>query len=150
MRIQIRAFGEQLFDDIGIPRACRHHQRRFAREQRRVRIGARLQQPPDHGRTSVLAGRPQRRDAEIGGRVHLGAGANQQIGAFEVVVITGPMQRRGAIGIGGVDVRLLLEQRAQSSLVAALGGVHQRRTADIRRCYEEHRQCHQDQALPTA
>ncbi len=102
-----------------------------------------VQQPPHHGRASVLAGRPQRRHAQIVGRVYFGARANQQVGAFEVVMIAGPMQRRGAIGFGGVDVRLFLDQRAQRSLVAVLGRLHQRSarsTADGRQILPAHRE----------
>ena len=125
--VHVRAAGDQLLDNRGIPAARGHHQRRFAGEKGGVGIRACREQLPNHRPAAVLGRVPQRRDAEIGRRVHSGAGMNQQVRAFEVVTIGRPVQRSGAVGLGGVDINLFLDQRADRGAVGIFGGIDERR-----------------------
>jgi hypothetical protein len=118
-----RALRQQQRHHLGIARTSGDHHRRFAEQERRVRIGASREQTPDHARASVQAGRPQRRHAKIVRRVHGSAGANQHIGGFKIIGVARPVQRRRAIGFGDVDVRFLAQQRAQCFAVGILDRV---------------------------
>ena len=102
------------------------HQRCLAAGQRRVGIGAGLQQQIDHRGIAVGARQRQRRDAVAIGRADLGAGLHQQLGHLAIVVIRRPVQRGHAIDLRRVDVGALLDERpapGQSIFSAASASV---------------------------
>ena len=125
-RVHVGALRDQLFDQRAITGARGGHQRRFAGDQRRVWIGAGLQQSPDHCLAAVQASIPQWRDAKIGRRIHPGAGPNQQVGALDVVPIARPVKRRGAVRVCCVGVHVFLHESAKRFRVRGLRRVEKR------------------------
>ena len=128
-RVHGGAAVEQQRDGVHLARSGGGHQRRFSAGIGGVRIRSAAQQRVDRGGIAVDAGEIQRRHAVAGRRIDLGAGANQHLRGFHVVSTHGPMKRRRAVGLGGVDVDLLLEQRANGLAIRPHDRVGQSKVA---------------------
>ena len=109
--IHLRASIEEHGHRIDIARAHCRHQQGVARRVGAVGVGARLEQPPQHGGVAVLGGDVDRRDAEDVGRRHFRARANQRIHRLDIVRPHAPVQRGRAVRSGSVDVVALFHQR---------------------------------------
>ena len=104
------------------------HQHGLAVQQRRVRVGAGVEQPLDHRRAAVGAGQMQRRRAAIVGGARARAGADQQIGDREIVAVRRPVQCGRAVAGRRVDVDWGpsgLQQRAHGLDISAFGRLDQ-------------------------
>ena len=122
-RVHVGAGGDQQLDGNRVPVARGEHHHHLAVGKALVRIGAGFQQLFDDRRVAIKRCHRERREALPVGGVHLRAGGDEEIGALEVVAIDGPVQRGRAVGLRGVDVGVLLEQRAQRGSVALHHGV---------------------------
>ena len=116
--VDARAVCDQRVERGRIARARGRHQRRFALGQRRVGIGAAVEQQRRQDGVAVLGGEVQRRHAIAVACVDLGARVEQHLHELCVAMVDCPMQRRRAVGIGVVGIGALGEQRAGRSAVA--------------------------------
>ena len=104
LRVDVGAVRRELPDRVRAAGARGGHDRGLAVEQRDVRIGARVEQPRDHGGAAVAGGQPDRRGPELVGGVDVGAGVEQERGGLRIVPVGRPVQGGGAVGLGGADV----------------------------------------------
>ena len=85
--------------------------------ERVVRIGAGLHQLADDVRVAVFRGERERRNPVVVPDVDLRAGADELRDGVRVLRVSGPVQRGGAVGLSGIDVGLLRQQRLHRLLV---------------------------------
>ena len=121
--VHVGAGSHEPLDRFGIAIARGIHQQRLAIRPALSGVGARVQQPVDDRGIAVQRSHGHRRHALAIPGIHGGARANQQIRGLEVVAVDRPMQRGGAIDLRRLHVGLLLQQRAESGLVALHHGV---------------------------
>ncbi len=124
LRVHVGAVIEQDLDRVDVAGPRRHHEGRLAmRQDGHVRVGSGFQQLFDHRRVAVDAGQRQRSGALAVGGGHVCAGLNQQSCRLQVVAVHSPVQRRRTIGLRRIDVRALLQQRAQRRAVPFHDGI---------------------------
>ena len=136
-----RVFAERFFAGVdvgavaqnqrhGFRVACprRGHQDRLALADRRLRVGARVEQQLDHRGVGVGGRERQRGEIVAVGGVDVRAGADEQARDLDRVSLHGPVQRRRAVRLRGVDgpgAPRRLQQRRDRVPIARLDGVHQ-------------------------
>ena len=101
------------------------HEQGLARPEPEVGIGAGREQPVHGAGVTIRAGRPQRRRSVVVPRVHVRAGPNQARERVRLVPVRRPVQRCRPVGLPGVDVRTLGDERRDRRPVPRLGRVRE-------------------------
>jgi hypothetical protein len=143
-RIYIRAMIEQHFDGIHVSGACRLHERSSSEGLPLIRIGARSEQCCDDAGIAIDAGKPQRSGTVTVRRLDVRACANQHVHCFLVAVIHGPMKSGSTIGLGNVDISLLLNQGPKHGFVPLHGGIRDVGPARSQAAHRQQQRCGQN------
>ena len=144
LRVRVRAVVEQRLHRLDVAGARGEHQRRPAERKRLVGIGPGLDEGRDHPGVAVHTGQPQRRHALTVRRLRIGTRTKQDGGQVPVASVHGPMERGRPIGLRGVHVDLLRDQRLHGRRVTT-----HRRIGDValtgrRRGHGGHQSRHDD------
>ena len=124
LRVDLGSVVQQHLERVGLPGACRHHERRVSKfRQRGIGVCSGLDELFDHRCIPVKRGELERCGAfAVRGR-HICAGADQQIRNFQIIRAHRPMQRRRAINLWGIYIGLPLQQETHSLLISLHGRV---------------------------
>ena len=123
--VDLGAVRQHQFHCLRVARTGAGHQDRLAIEHRRVRRGARGQQPFDHPRAAIGAGQMQGRRPKIVRRIGARAETDQQIDNRQVIAMRRPVERRRAVALRRVDADALPEQTAHRRDVLLFDRVNQ-------------------------
>ena len=131
LRVHVGSTSDQHSNGVHAAAARARHERCLAGRDRRVWIGAGVQEELDERGARVGARQRQRCDAKVVGRVGVCASAYQQARRLEIIPVRGPEERRRAVIRSDVDAGVLIQQTTNLLHVPVPGRFDQ---ADIAAC----------------